>query len=389
MRRSLVLGRGLSGRAAEALAAKLGFAATVIDGNDPLPDGDFAFAVASPGVATSHPWFAECRRRGISVKSELQFGVEECRRLGIRMLAVTGSKGKSSVVKAVADALNAAGRRAAPCGNYGRPVCDVALEGVVEWAVVEVSSFQLETTDLPQDAFEAAAILNLQEDHLDRHGSVEAYHALKRRLLGMVRRGIGPEGCAGLADACAPLFAGSYFDNAVLRSNGAAAVWLMRAASLDDASVARAFARFEPLPHRMNLVGEFGGVRCIDDSKATSLAALAAGVEMAGSSVRLVAGGLAKGGDPKSIIGHLTKRVKKVYLIGRCAEVFSSAWSGAVDCEVCGTMERAVESAMRDAVKGDVLLLSPGTASFDQFESFGQRGDVFAELVKKEGQRKK
>lgn len=205
----------------------------------------------------------------------------------------------------------------------------------------------------------------------------------------MARRGIGPEGCAGLADACAPLFAGSYFDNAVLRSNGAAAVWLMRAASLDDASVARAFARFEPLPHRMNLVGEFGGVRCIDDSKATSLAALAAGVCMAGEGIRLIAGGLAKGDDPKSIIPHLTRRVKKVYLIGHCAEVFSAAWSGSVDCEVCGTMELAVESAMRDAEKGDTLLLSPGTASFDQFQSFGQRGDVFAELVKKEGQKKK
>jgi len=385
----LVLGRGKSGRAAEALAAKLGFAATVVDGDDSMPGGDFAFAVASPGVAPSHPWFAACRMRGIEVRSELQFGVEECRRRGMRMLAVTGSKGKSSVVKAVADALALAGRRAVPCGNYGRPVCDVALEGAAEWAVVEVSSFQMETTSLPPDAFEAAAVLNLQEDHLDRHGSAEAYHALKRRLLSMARRGLEPDGCAKLADECAALFAGSYFDNGVLRPNGAAAAWLMRAAGLDDAAIARAFSCFRPLPHRMNLVGEFGGVRCIDDSKATSLAALAAGVEMAGSPVRLVAGGLAKGDDPKSVITPLTKRVKKVYLIGRCAEVFSAAWSGAVDCEVCGTMERAVESAMRDAERGDTLLLSPGTASFDQFESFGQRGDVFAELVKKEGQRKK
>ena len=383
------MGRGLSGRAAEALAAKLGFAATVVAGDGALPDRPFAFAVASPGIAASHPWMAQCRQRGINVVSELQFGVEECRRRGMKLLAVTGSKGKSSVVKAVADALEASGRRAIACGNFGKPVCEVALECPVEWAVVEVSSFQMETTALAPDAFEAAVMLNLQEDHLDRHGSVAAYHALKTSLLSMACRGLDPQGCEAIASGCAPLFAGSYFDNPVLRANGAAAVWLMRTAGLDDASIAGAFARFEPLPHRMNIVGTFGGVKCIDDSKATSLAALAAGVTMAGSSILLIAGGLAKGDDPKSVIPPLTGRVKKVYLIGRCAEVFFDAWSNAVNCEVCGEMERAVESAMRDAASGDTVLLSPGTASFDQFQSFEQRGDVFAELIKKEGQKKK
>ena len=383
------MGRGSSGRAAAALAAKLGFAATVVDGGDVFPEKDFAFAVASPGIALAHPWMEGCRRRGVRVESELQFGVEECRRRGMKLLAVTGSKGKSSVVKAVADALCAAGRRAVACGNYGKPVCEVALEGGAEWAVVEVSSFQLETTSLAPDAFEAAALLNLQEDHLDRHGSAAVYHALKRRLLSMARGRLDPAGSAAIAEASAHLFAGSYFDNVVLRANGAAAVWLMRAAGLDDAAITDAFSRFEPLPHRMSSVGTFGGVKCIDDSKATSLAALAAGVEMAGDRVRLIAGGLAKGDDPESTAAHLTRRVKKVYLIGRCAEVFFRAWSDAVDCEVCGTMDRAVKSAMHDAVSGDTILLSPGAASFDQFQSFGQRGDVFAELVKKEGQKKK
>ena len=382
--RVLVLGRGRSGRAAEALLASLGVETVSLEGDEPMPDGEFSRAVVSPGVPLSHPWAAECRARGIPLTSELQLGVEECRRRGMRLLAVTGSKGKSSVVKAVADALALAGLRAVPCGNYGKPVCEVALEGDARWAVVEVSSFQMETTTLPSDAFEAAAVLNLQEDHLDRHGSVEAYHALKLRLLSMAKTGLlnaGGEDPRGL-------LAGSYFDNDVLRPNGAAAAWLMRAAGLGDAETARAFREFRPLPHRMNEVGVFGGVRCIDDSKATSVAALAAGVSMAGRGVRLVAGGLAKGDDPKSALPLLTNRVKKVYLIGRCAEVFSAAWSGAVDCEVCGTMERAVERAMRDAAKGETLLLSPGAASFDQFQSFGQRGDVFAELAKKEGQKR-
>ncbi|MBR1921416.1 MAG: UDP-N-acetylmuramoylalanine--D-glutamate ligase, partial [Kiritimatiellae bacterium] len=150
----------------------------------------------------------------------------------------------------------------------------------------------------------------------------------------------------------------------------------------------RAFGAFEPLPHRFQLVAERGGVRFVDDSKATSVAALVAGVAMAGSGVRLIAGGLAKGDDAKVARDHLTKRVKKVYLIGRCAEEFRSAWAGAADCEVCGTLERAVESATRDAAKGETVLLSPGTASYDQFRNYGERGDVFASLVNKEGKQR-
>ena len=103
--------------------------------------------------------------------------------------------------------------------------------------------------------------------------------------------------------------------------------------------------------------------------------------------VRLIAGGLPKGDDPKIALPILTERVKKVYLIGQSAELFCSAWKDAVDCEVCETLDKAVEAARREAEKGDTVLLSPGTASFDQFQSFGERGDVFASLVKKEGQK--
>ena len=161
------------------------------------------------------------------------------------------------------------------------------------------------------------------------------------------------------------------------------AVELMRAAGLDDAKIAAAFRQFKPLPHRMNLIAEIDGVRYIDDSKATSVVALVAGVKMAGRNVRLIAGGLPKGDDPSAACPTLTDRVRKVYLIGQGAEAFSAAWTCVAECEICGTLERAVEGARREAVKGETVLLSPGAASFDQFESFGERGDVFARLVKK------
>ena len=387
-----MLGKGSSGNAAARLAEAGGRSVDFADG--------YGLVVASPGMR---------------VMSELEYGCRELKKLGVKMLAVTGSKGKSSVVKLVADALNLAGMRATPCGNYGLPVSELALSlqsapstseahapSTTRWAVVEVSSFMLETTVLPPDTFEAVAILNLQEDHLDRHGSVEVYHALKRRLLAMTRPGRASDMTVfdghrlweGVCkDGPDELYDGSYFDNPVLSRNALAACFLLFAAGVDDKTIRRAFLEFEPLPHRMQTVAEIGGIRYVDDSKATSVAALVAGVRMVpkpgllrpGRNVRLIAGGLPKGDDPKVAVPVLTERVKKVYLIGNCAEEFRSAWSGAVDCEVCGTMERAVESAKRDAEKGDTVLLSPGTASFDQFRSFGERGEVFASLVNKEG----
>lgn len=383
--KALVLGKGKSGTAAAALLKAQGYEVDFADGYDCV--------VVSPGLRT---------------KSELQFGCEELKRRGWKLLAVTGSKGKSSVVKLVADAINLAGMKAVACGNYGVPVSEVVLEdgrretedGQERWAVVEVSSFQLETTTLPPDTFEAAAILNLQEDHLDRHGSVEVYHGLKRKLLGMTRHPIEADGSSSnkrSGDRFSPLWTGSYFDNEILAGNAAMAVELMRVAGLDDAAIARAFRAFKPLPHRMNLVAEVDGVRYIDDSKATSLAALVAGVKMASSgirtvehsnsrTIRLIAGGLPKGDDPKTVLSVLTERVRKVYLIGQSAEAFFAVWNSAVDCEICGTIDRAVEAAKREAERGETVLLSPGTASFDQFQSYGERGDVFARLVKEKGQ---
>ena len=368
-RRALVLGRGASGEAAAEELRRRGYDVDFAE--------DLALVVASPGVP---------------VKSELQLGCEELRRRGWKMLAVTGSKGKSSVVKVVADTLALAGLRAVPCGNYGRPVCDLVKEDEPGWAVVEVSSFQLETTQLAAGTFEAAVVLNVQEEHLDRHGDMSVYHSLKHRLASMSRVCLegweaNSPGKLEAVDCFAgfrALIADSYFDNDVLRANGAYAVALMRAAGLSDEQIRRGFESFAPLPHRFQTVAEVGGVRYVDDSKATSIAALVAGITMCGASpVRLIAGGLPKGDDPKNALPILTDRGKKVYLIGQSAEVFSSAWSGAVDCEVCGTLERAVGAAMRDAVRGETVLLSPGAASFDQFTSFGERGEVFASLVKK------
>jgi UDP-N-acetylmuramoylalanine--D-glutamate ligase len=283
----------------------------------------------------------------------------------------------------------------------------------------------METTDLQSDTFEAAAILNLQEDHLDRHGSVAVYHALKRKLLDFATvKIVGTDPSEEGTDpnkseknnSDFDLFKGSYFDNPILRSNGACAVKLMRAFGVGDDAIRKAFAGFVALPHRMQIVGEFDGVTWIDDSKATSISALIAGVTMAISSfngksfnfststegsvptvpplvtealyegsvprVRLIAGGLAKGDDPMLATDCLSNGVAKVYLIGHCADVFEKAWRDVVQCEMCGTLETAVEKARCESHEGDCVILSPGTASFDQFKSYGERGDRFAAFAR-------
>lgn len=408
----LVLGAGRSGKAAEKLLARTGCDSVVLDGDMPLPEGRWAFAVASPGIPADHPWIAECERRNIPVSSELELGAAHFRG---RMLAVTGSKGKSSVVKLVADTLNLAGRGAVACGNYGKPLCEVVTDGgATEWAVAEVSSFQMEQTRIFRP--EAAAMLNLQADHLDRHGDMFTYMTLKLALLrGMdgglallpadfpVRDGIGRKTrleTFGPADGPAradwrwspgavegpggfrATVAGSYFDNAVTGPHAAAACALMRAAGLGAEEISAGFAAFVPLPHRMEKVAERGGIVYIDDSKATSLAALAAGVAAAGRPVRLIAGGLPKGDDPDSVKVVLHSHAKKVYLIGRCAEKFADAWRDAVSVETCGDLETAFAAASRDADPGDAVLLSPGCASFDQYKSYGERGDAFKALAR-------
>ena len=450
--RSLVLGNGRSGQAAAELLRREGWEVRILDGNDSWPGGVWNLCVTSPGIPLTHPWQIAARAAGVPVISELQLGAERYRARGGRMLAVTGSKGKSSVVKLVADALGGI-----PCGNYGTPLCEVVcscqlkapqpsiLNPQPPWAVVEVSSFQMETTELPPDTFEAAVVLNLQEDHLDRHGSVAVYHALKRKLLtfakvrimgtdpgswgmgngewGMGSLGTDPENIGDrprktlgtdpralgikivgtdpeIKDADADLFAKSYFDNPILMDNALCAVALLRAAGLSDDAIRAAFLRFEPLPHRMQTVCEEAGITWIDDSKATSIAALVAGVTMAAHHfsgsvpnvckpsrgsvprVRLIAGGLPKGDDPAMARDCLAAGVRKVYLIGQCAGEMETAWKGTVPCEMCGTLERAVAAAARDAEMGDCVLLSPGTASFDQFKSYGERGDRFASFCR-------
>ncbi len=374
------------------------------------PDGPFDEVVASPGIAPGSPLLRPWMERGIPVVSELELGWSR-RPAGCRVAAVTGTNGKSTAVKLLAEALGQAGHRAVIGGNYGPPACRVVREAAsAGWLVLEVSSFQLETVRAFRP--DIGILLNLQPNHLDRHGTMAAYAAAKARLWacttpedvqitaeteaagwraavsgrgrwvtfgpgaaadyqcrdGMIRAGVRP-----VAD-----LRGTYFDNSILMCAAAAVAAAVEAAGAPGTALERAARAFQPLPHRLQTVAVRRGVRYVDDSKATTVEAMMAGVRMSGPRVRLIAGGRAKESDFGRAKDVLAAHVAKVYLIGEAAEAMRDAWNDAVPCRMCGTLAAAVEAAGGEAQSGEVVLLSPACASFDQFRNFEERGDCFA-----------
>jgi len=350
-------------------------------------------------------------------------------------LAITGSKGKSSLVKVCCEALETAGVSAVTAGNYGVPLSARVLEKNSGWAVTEVSSFQLEFVEAFRP--DVAVLLNLQADHLDRHASEAEYRACKFRMFQNMRDGdtaLLPEGlpefealkeslvargasCESFGDnenakwryeqrstgipACVlrnsqarmPVLRyslrGSWFDNEILGLAAAAGAGALAACGLEREAVEKGFREFEPLQHRMQPVAEEGGVRWVDDSKATSFAAVCAALRMTAGPVRLIAGGRAKEHDASFVKELLARWGKKVYLIGECSEFLSQSWAGAAACEKCGDMANAVRRASDEASAGETVLLSPGCASFDQFGSYHERGEVFAKLAREAAERRK
>lgn len=452
---AVVLGLGMSGEWATRLLLGHGAMVEVFDGGDEqkqaaraealrklgaevafvktLPEDLAAdVCVASPSFEMAHPWLEACRKAGIPVISELELGWNYWEG---RTIAVTGSKGKSSLVKLCSDTLNAAGVSASPAGNYGIPLCQLVMEKPdLRWAVVEVSSFQMEHTETYRP--DVAILLNFQADHQDRHGSMAEYKAMKLKLFrqmdggtlallptGFDDEGKAPEGAARFGSeagsgwryaghavcgiepetfrgdilGCPSVMPegagpgtpvrvdmrGSWFDNEILGLAAAAAVPALLYAGLSPKQVRAGLKAFVPLEHRMQVVGTSKvGVTYIDDSKATSLAATGAALKMAKPPIRLIAGGLLKEKDLGSVKELLTQTTKKVYLIGRCSGEMGQAWSDAVPCEECGTLERAVSRAAEEAQPGETVLLSPGTASFDQFTGYRERGERFSALAR-------
>jgi UDP-N-acetylmuramoylalanine--D-glutamate ligase len=377
--KALVYGLARSGLAAAERLRERGDEVVQVDrslGNEhdvSLLDG-VELVVKSPGVPGEAPLVAAARARGIPVWAEVELGAQL---LGeSRIVGVTGTNGKTTTVELLGAIFRAAGRDVAVAGNVGTPLTSIRE---ADWVVCELSSFQLE--DVHELACDVAVLLNLEPDHLDRHGSFDAYRDVKLRIFERARakivpRGLGLDGLEFSADdelPADPLIRGAHN-----RENAAAATAAARAAGIDDKAIAEALRTFAGVPHRLELVGERDGVRFVNDSKATNVAAARRALAAyADEPVHLILGGSRKGEDFAPLAAAIGSNVRSVHLIGEEADRLGEVIEGHVD----GTLERAVEHAARLAQPGEVVLLSPACASYDQFENFEARGDEFGRLA--------
>jgi UDP-N-acetylmuramoylalanine--D-glutamate ligase len=342
--------------------------------------------VKSGGVPNEAPLAVEARRRGIRLWSDVEVGY---RILPNPILGVTGTKGKSTTTALLAEMLGVPA-----AGNIGLALC--ALDGEVEPGVLvvcELSSFQLEHVE----AFEPriAVLLNLESDHLDRHLTVQDYRAAKLRIfenqgaddVAVVPRAFPPvPGRARRVEFSAddPLPAELRLRGLHNRANAAAAVAAARAAGVADDAIARALESFPGMPHRLEPIGEVGGVTYVNDSIATNvLAARAALAAYATVPVHVILGGRAKGESFEPLAAAIGQNVRRAYLVGEAADELARVLGAVgVPFDRSGDLAAAVAEAAAGATPGDVVLLSPACASFDQFENFEARGEEFRRLVR-------
>ena len=383
--RVLVLGLARSGLAAKAALEARGVEVVGVDrklGNDgdlALLDG-VGLLVKSPGVPGSHPLVETARAREISVWSEVELGYRLLPEA--RFVGVTGTNGKTTTVELLGEIFRAAGRDVAVAGNVGRPLTEIEPAG---WVVCELSSFQLE--DVHELACEIAVLLNLEPDHLDRHGSFGAYREAKLRIferarVAVVPRGLGLAGIEFSADD--PLPAEPRIRGHHNRENAAAATVAARAAGIGDEAIADALQSFDGVRHRLELVAEVRRVRYVNDSKATNVAAALRALEAyADEPVLLIVGGRGKGESFAPLAAAIGDNVQAVFAIGETAgELVAATGERAADA---GDLATALVLAAAAARPGDVVLLSPACASYDQFRDFEHRGEEFRRLVQNLG----
>lgn len=379
--------------------------------------------VKSPGVPAQAPAIVQARSRGIPVIGELELA---WRLLPNEFIAVTGTNGKTTTVELVGHIHREAGLAVAVAGNVGAALS--GLDGRIDEHVTiacEASSFQLE--DTLAFAPEAAVLLNLTPDHLDRHGTLDAYLAAKLEIfarqesedLAVAPTEFQPEGLPGNArrvsfgsdpDASLSVRDGTLYwqGRALLASselslrgrhnleNAMAAAAVCLARGLDVEAVRAGLRSFAGVPHRLEHVASREGVVFVNDSKATNVVSTLVALEAMAAEhlpVHLILGGQAKAQDFTALRGPISAGCRAVYLIGEDAEVIEQAIGGEqvegqaiageqVEVHMCGDLDHALSLAAATAVHGEVVLLSPGCASFDQFADFEARGERFRELVR-------
>ncbi|MDC6379578.1 UDP-N-acetylmuramoyl-L-alanine--D-glutamate ligase [Pseudomonas graminis] len=369
----------------------------------------------SPGLALATPALQQAAMRGVKLSGDIELFARNAR---APIVAISGSNAKSTVTTLVGEMAAAAGKRVAVGGNLGTPALDL-LSDDVELYVMELSSFQLETTD--QLGAEVATVLNISEDHMDRYTGLPAYHLAKHRIFRGARqvvvnrqdaltRPLIGEGVPcwtfglnkpdingfGLREENGEKYLAFQFDNLLPvrelkirgghnQANALAALALGHAVGLPFDAMLASLKTFAGLVHRCQWLRELNGVNYYDDSKATNVGAALAAIEGLGADIDgklvLIAGGDGKGADFTPLKAPVAAHCRAVVLLGRDADLLAATFGDSVPLVRVTTLEEAVQRAADIAQEGDAVLLSPACASLDMFKNFEERGQLFARAV--------
>ena len=421
--RALVVGMEKSGLASAAFLRAYGSDVTTTDikprgpgqddtgfrlQTDALFAEDWGLIVLSPGVPADLGPLQAARARGVNVIGEIELAAPFLRG---KTIGITGSNGKTTTTALTGHILDFAGVPAQVGGNIGTPVIAMtASSREDQWNVLELSSFQLETAR----TFRAdiAACLNVTQNHLDRHRTMDNYVNAKGNLFRMQLPGSyavlnrGDAACRDFADLTvaeklwfsrADIHKGHvWLDDATPlmplseipipgphnAENVLAAAHIARNAGVSPERIAAAVRTFKAVEHRLEFTAAIGGVRYYNDSKATSVDAALKAIDSFEGNLWVILGGTDKGSDYRVMRDRLSEKAHAALLIGAAAEKIASLLDGAVRLVQCGTLERAILEASASAHPGDTVLLAPACSSFDQFRNYEQRGQVFKQLVK-------
>ncbi|MCP3906656.1 MAG: UDP-N-acetylmuramoyl-L-alanine--D-glutamate ligase [Oceanicoccus sp.] len=371
--------------------------------------------VVSPGVAIDEPAIVKAVAKGAHVCGDIDLF---CRAVDVPVIAITGSNGKSTVTTLVGEMIKRSGKRVAVGGNIGTPALDLLAEETPDIYVLELSSFQLERSE--KLAVDVATVLNVSADHMDRYKNLLSYHQAKHRIFRgckkvVINRAdplsrpllaeevdvftfglndsdingfglINDEGIESLAYQFKPLMPVSALKMVGRHNieNALAAMALCRAVGIEVGPMLDVLREFNGLEHRCQYAGEYRGVRFYNDSKGTNVGAAIAsinGLKDSANNIVLIAGGDAKGADFAPLLPVLKGVVSVMVVIGNAAQVLTDLCKEVLQVVKADSMESAVNKAASLATEGDVVLLSPACASFDMFNNYQHRGDVFVAAV--------
>jgi UDP-N-acetylmuramoylalanine--D-glutamate ligase len=385
-------------------------------GSAEATDLPFEAALLSPGIDPAHPFWRALRQRGIPLWGELEW---VSRQINMPLIAVTGTNGKSTTVSLIAHILREAGYRVGLKGNIGEPLVEVLQEDPYDFLVLEASSYQLETT--VSLAPHRAVWLNLTEDHLKRHKTMEAYAAAKALIalrqepehyffynhddpwivsyLSKIRSGKVGWTLSGT------LKEGAYWMNNEVRvnlpqwgehtlhvgdhklkgyghaENILAAILVSLSLGVSVSTIEKAVLSFQGLPHRLVWLGRIGGADIYNDSKATNVSAVASSLASFQGNVHLMLGGADKGGELRSLTELIRAKTCKLWFFGDAGPRFCEELGHVKPYQIFRTLREATAAAVHDLAPGQTLLLAPGCASFDEFRDFNHRGEAFTDWI--------